>query len=119
MERMPRSEASTLSAATDARLAQRIASTPAGEANDAEAELYRRFAPRVRLFGLRHLRNEAAAQDLVQQVFLVSLERLRAGEVRNPEAIGSVLLRAGPGIAGGRGEGGGGGRGGPGAAARP
>ena len=46
------------------------------ERREEEAELYRRFAPRVRLFGLRHLRNEAAAQDLVQEAFVVTLERL-------------------------------------------
>ena len=28
----------------------------------AESELYRRFAPRVRLYGLRHLRDEDAAR---------------------------------------------------------
>ncbi len=76
----------------DAMLAETIASAPAGTATDAEAELYRRFAPRVRLFGLKHLREEAAAQDLVHQVFIVTLERLRAGEVRNAEAIGSFIL---------------------------
>jgi len=73
-------------------LASAVASAPAGAASEEEAELYRRFAPRVRLFGLRHLRNEPAAQDLVQQVFVVTLERLRGGEVRNPEAIGSFIL---------------------------
>lgn len=78
--------------AADAMLAETIASAPAGHATDAEAELYRRFAPRVRLFGLKHLRDEAAAQDLVQQVFIVTLERLRAGEVRNTDAIGSFIL---------------------------
>lgn len=78
--------------AADAMLAETIASVPAGQATEAEAELYRRFAPRVRLFGLKHLRNEAAALDLVQQVFIVTLERLRAGEVRNSEAIGSFIL---------------------------
>lgn len=78
--------------AADAMLAETIASAPAGNATDAEAELYRRFAPRVRLFGLKHLRDEAAAQDLVQQVFIVTLERLRAGEIRNGAAIGSFIL---------------------------
>jgi RNA polymerase sigma-70 factor (ECF subfamily) len=78
--------------AADAMLAETIASAPAGTATDAEAELYRRFAPRIRLFGLKHLRDEAAAQDLVQQVFIVTLERLRAGAVRNVEAIGSFIL---------------------------
>ena len=78
--------------AADGMLAETIASAPAGTATDAEAELYRRFAPRVRFFGLKHLRDEAAAQDLVQQVLTITLERLRAGEVRNPQAIGSFIL---------------------------
>ena len=41
---------------------------------EAEAELYRRMAPRIRLYGLRHLRNEHGADDLVQQVLLTTLE---------------------------------------------
>src|SRR5512132_3132771 len=73
-------------------LANSIASAAPGAAHDEEAELYRRFAPRVRLYGLRHLRDAAAAQDLVQQVFVVTIERLRRGEVRNVEAIGSFIL---------------------------
>jgi RNA polymerase sigma-70 factor (ECF subfamily) len=78
--------------ATDAELARCIASTSPGMAQNEEAELYRRFAPRVRLYGLKHLRDEAAAQDLVQQVLLVTIERLRAREVRKPEEIGSFIL---------------------------
>jgi RNA polymerase sigma-70 factor (ECF subfamily) len=73
-------------------LAVAIASAPPAAAHEEEAELFRRFAPRVRLYGLRHLRDAAAAQDLVQQVFLVTIQRLRAGEVRNAEAIGSFIL---------------------------
>jgi RNA polymerase sigma-70 factor (ECF subfamily) len=46
----------------------------------------------VRLYGLRHLRDPHAAHDLVQQVLLVTLERLRAGEVREPERIASFVL---------------------------
>ena len=38
--------------------------------------------------------NAAAAQDLVQQVFVVTIERLRRGEVRNPASIGSFILSA-------------------------
>lgn len=56
--------------------------------------MYRRFAPRVRLFGLKHLRDEMAAQDLAQQVLLMTIERLRAGEIRNVEQIGSFILGA-------------------------
>jgi len=77
---------------SDTDLAQCIASASPGAAQAEEAELYRRFAPRVRLYGLKHLRDEAAAQDLVQQVLLVTIERLRAGEVRKPEEIGSFIL---------------------------
>jgi RNA polymerase sigma-70 factor, ECF subfamily len=73
-------------------LADAIASAAPGAAHEEEAELYRRFAPRVRLYGLRHLRDAAAAQDLVQEVFIVLIERLRSGGVRNVEAIGSFIL---------------------------
>jgi RNA polymerase sigma-70 factor (ECF subfamily) len=58
----------------------------------AEAELYRRLAPRVRLYGLRHLRDRHAAADLVQQVLVTTLERLRAGEVREPARLASFVL---------------------------
>ena len=78
----------------DGALARRVA--VAGRAPDsaAEAELYRRLAPRVRLYGLRHLRDRQAAADLAQQVLLMTLERLRAGEVREPEKIASFVLGA-------------------------
>jgi len=46
----------------------------------------------VRLYGLKHLRDEAAAEDLAQEVLLVTIERLRAGEVRSPDEIGSFIL---------------------------
>lgn len=78
----------------DGALARRVA--VAGRAPDsaAEAELYRRLAPRVRLYGLRHLRDRQAAADLAQQVLLMTIERLRAGEVREPEKIASFVLGA-------------------------
>jgi RNA polymerase sigma-70 factor (ECF subfamily) len=78
--------------ASDGELARAVASAPPGAAEPEESELYRRFAPRVRLYGLKHLRNAAAADDLAQQVLLVTIERLRAGEVRNPDEIGSFIL---------------------------
>jgi RNA polymerase sigma-70 factor (ECF subfamily) len=77
---------------TDAELATRIAAHPRGEARDAEAELCRRLAPRIRLFALRWLRDEQAAADVVQRVLLVALERLRAGAVREPERLASFVL---------------------------
>ena len=73
----------------DGELARRVS---AGGDARAEGELYRRLARRVRLYGLRHLRDEHAAADLVQQVLLTTLERLRAGEVREPEKIASFVL---------------------------
>ena len=82
----------TLEAASDEALARRIAGGLRGSTDAEEAELYRRFAPRVRLYGRRHLRNDAAAEDLAQDVLLLTIERLRAGEVRRPEEIGSFIL---------------------------
>lgn len=77
----------------DAALARRVAAAAGGRLDSqAEAELYRRLAKRVRLYGLRHLREEQAAADLVQQVLLATLERLRAGAVREPEKIASFVL---------------------------
>lgn len=81
-----------LEAASDEALARRIAESAAGSADAEEAELYRRFAPRVRLYGRRHLRNGAAAEDLAQEVLLLTIQRLREGEVRRPEEIGSFIL---------------------------
>ena len=59
---------------------------------EAEAELFRRMAPRVRLYGLRHLRDEHASQDLTQQVLITTLEALRAGRLREPEKLASFVL---------------------------
>jgi RNA polymerase sigma-70 factor (ECF subfamily) len=81
-----------VAAESDESLACRIAAGPAGSTDAEEAELYRRFAPRVRLYGRRHLRNDAASDDLVQEVLLLTIERLRAGDVRQPERIGSFIL---------------------------
>jgi RNA polymerase sigma-70 factor, ECF subfamily len=63
-----------------------------GSEREAEAELFQRMAPRIRLYGLRHLRNEAAAEDLVQQVLITTLEALRAGRLLEPEKLASFVL---------------------------
>lgn len=73
----------------DADLVRRIG---AGNTREAETELFRRMAPRVRLYGLRHLRDEQAADDLTQQVLLTTLEALRAGRLRDPERLASFVL---------------------------
>jgi RNA polymerase sigma-70 factor (ECF subfamily) len=74
---------------TDAELVVRIGS---GSDSEAEAELFRRMAPRVRLYGLRHLRNAPAAEDLLQEVLLTTLVALREGRLREPEKLASFVL---------------------------
>ncbi len=74
---------------SDADLVERIRSGGDGEA---ETELFRRMAPRVRLYGLRHLRDECAADDLAQQVLITALEALRNGRLRKPEKLCSFVL---------------------------
>jgi RNA polymerase sigma-70 factor, ECF subfamily len=84
--------AASLDAFSDGSLARAVAEMKPGEAIEAETELYRRFAPRVRLYGLKHLRDRGAADDLAQQVMLIVIERLRAGEVRDPDQVPSFVL---------------------------
>jgi RNA polymerase sigma-70 factor (ECF subfamily) len=57
-----------------------------------EAELCRRFAPRIRLYGLRHLRDEERARDLVQAVLLAVLVAARTGRIEDPERIDRFVL---------------------------
>ena len=76
-------------ALNDAELVRQIGS---GTGREAEAELFRRMAPRIRLYGLRHLRDEHAAADLTQQVLITTLEALRAGRLREPEKLVSFVL---------------------------
>jgi RNA polymerase sigma-70 factor, ECF subfamily len=82
----------TIVDSSDGDLARAIGTGGPGKAEAAESELYRRFAPRVRLYGLRHLRNEDAARDLVQQVMLLTIEKLRGGSVRDLDQIASFVL---------------------------
>src|SRR6187401_1586855 len=77
---------------SDGELARTITARDPGAADEAESELYRRFAPRVRLYGLRHLRDEDSARDLAQQVLLVTIEKLRDGAVRDLDQIASFIL---------------------------
>lgn len=98
---MPGSDTASFVDLPDGDLARAVAASPPGHAEAAEAELYRRFARRIRLFGLKHLRDAMAADDLTQQVMLIAIERLRAGEIRNPDQIGSFILSASRMVAGG------------------
>ena len=72
----------------DAALAPRIAQ---GD-REAEAEMCRRMAPRIRLYGLRHLRSPSAADDLVQQVLLKVLEALRQARLRESDKLAQFVL---------------------------
>jgi len=74
---------------TDASLAARIA---AGADSEAEAEVCRRMGPRIRLYGLRHLRDRHAAEDLMQQVLITTIEALRTGRLRESEKLSSFVL---------------------------
>jgi RNA polymerase sigma-70 factor (ECF subfamily) len=73
---------------SEADLALRIA----GGHPDAEAELCRRMAPRIHLYGLRHLRSSSAADDLVQQVLVTVLEALRAGRLRESDKVAHFVM---------------------------
>lgn len=78
---------------TDAELARRVASRGLqGGAAAEEAELCRRFAPRIRLYGLKHLREEDRARDLVQSVLVSVLEAVRSGRVEDPSRIDRFVL---------------------------
>jgi RNA polymerase sigma-70 factor (ECF subfamily) len=59
---------------------------------EAEAELCRRMAPRIHLYGLRHLRSQTAADDLVQQVLITTIEALRAGRLREPDKVAHFVM---------------------------
>ena len=76
----------------DAALAQRIISCAPVRDTAAEAELCRRLGPRIRLYGLKHLRNEAAAADLMQDVLVLLLSKLRQRGVREPQQVASFAL---------------------------
>jgi RNA polymerase sigma-70 factor (ECF subfamily) len=76
----------------DGALARRICAAAPDRDAAAESELCRRFAPRIRLYGLRHLRNEASAADLIQDVLLMTLQKLRAGALREPDKLASFIL---------------------------
>lgn len=86
------SAAPDLSPIEDGALARLASGGPRERVRAAEEELCKRFAPRIRLYGLRHLRTEHAAQDLVQRVLLVLVAKLRNDEVKEPDRIASFVL---------------------------
>jgi RNA polymerase sigma-70 factor (ECF subfamily) len=88
---MPLANLAVFTAATDADLVRRAAVPGVGARAD-ETELCRRFAPRVRLYGLRHLRDEDRARDLVQAVLLALVEAVRTARIEEPEQVDRFVL---------------------------
>lgn len=87
-----------LDALDDGALARRIAEAGRAPDSAAEAELYRRLAPRVRLYGLRHLRAPLAG---VQRVDLVRVQGgdepdVRLADVPFDARTGEVLVIPSP-----------------------
>jgi RNA polymerase sigma-70 factor (ECF subfamily) len=57
-----------------------------------ERVICHKYAGRIRSYGLRHLRNTAAAEDLVQHVLLIVLQALREGRVDDPSRLDAYVL---------------------------
>lgn len=77
--------------AEDAALARRVTADRDAEA---EALLCRRLFPRIRAYGLRHLRDDAAASDLAQHVLVIVVEALRAGRVDDADRLAAFVMGA-------------------------
>lgn len=77
-----------MSGLSDAELAALVASRE----SRAESQLFLRFAPRIELYGLKHLGTRAAADDLVQQVMLRVLEAVREGRLAEPDKLTSYVF---------------------------
>jgi RNA polymerase sigma-70 factor (ECF subfamily) len=73
-------------------LAARVAAAGPGTDGEAEERLCGALGRPIRLYGLRHLGRADLADDLVQDVLLLTLERLRAGTVRDPANLVSFVL---------------------------
>ncbi len=76
----------------DAELARRIAAAGGRPAHDAEAELCRRYGRRLVAFARRRVDGDELARDLAQDALLLTIDKLRRGEVREPERIGAFIL---------------------------
>jgi RNA polymerase sigma-70 factor, ECF subfamily len=74
--------------AEDVALALRVTAERDGPA---EALLCRRLFPRIRAYGMRHLRDGAAAADLAQEVLVVVICALREGRVEEPARFAAFV----------------------------
>jgi RNA polymerase sigma-70 factor, ECF subfamily len=57
-----------------------------------ERAIVEKYASRIRAYGLRHMRNNASADDLVQQVLVTVLLALREGRVDDRERLDAYVL---------------------------
>jgi RNA polymerase sigma-70 factor (ECF subfamily) len=80
------------SAAEDERIDAALAREIGAGVVRAERDLCVRLLPRVRAWGLKHLRDESLALDLAQDVLLVVLEALREGRVEQVDRLGPFVL---------------------------
>lgn len=60
--------------------------------DESERAVCEKYAGRIRAYGLRHLRDANAAEDLVQHVLLAVLQSLRAGRVADRERLDAYVL---------------------------
>jgi RNA polymerase sigma-70 factor (ECF subfamily) len=81
-----------LTEVADDELVRRIGAAGSSGDPGAEAEVCRRFYPRARLYGLWHLRQEDAAEDLAQQALLIVLEAVRNGSLASADRLGAFLF---------------------------
>jgi RNA polymerase sigma-70 factor, ECF subfamily len=58
---------------------------------DAEAELVHRYQGGINIIIGRVVRNDAVIEDLSQETFRIVLEKIRAGEVREPERLSGFI----------------------------
>lgn len=57
-----------------------------------EAALCRTYESRIRGYGMRHLRDGAAAEDLVQHVLLIVLQAVRENRIEKRDQLGAYVL---------------------------
>jgi RNA polymerase sigma-70 factor, ECF subfamily len=77
--------------ASDGELVRCIAEG-GSQAGVAERQLCQRFLPRIRLYGLRHLRDADRAQELVQMVLLGLLTAARSGRIEELTKVDRFVL---------------------------
>lgn len=74
-----------------AEIAAQLAARITKGDTSAEAELVERYSTGVKLILLKRTGNQQLSKDLSQDTFIIALQKLRAGEVRKPEALAAFL----------------------------